>query len=573
MSEGQQWQEAEAITPCVDEVREFLEIANDFTNPLEVVREAISNAFDAHAQEIEIRFWTEQEAGERILKILLKDDGDGMDMEELQAFFDLGNSRRRYVDDEESFIGEKGHGTKVYFNSAKIEVMTWKNGRVMRATMEKPFASLYAGEIPPVKVHTAGAPGGFHGTEITIAGYNNNRGGSFTHEILRDYVYWFTKFGAFEEEFGESPHAALTLRLKGLDHAEPEALVFGHVFPTEKHNIHQLLKEHGPSAADYYVKRWVKTGHLPEFPDIEYQAVFYVEGDSAKKAYNDMIRRQGVIPRPGMYRVQERYGLWLAKDFIPVERKNEWITTKGSEYTRFHAFANCPALRLTANRGSVENTPTEILADLQKVVERTYEEITSGHDWSELDYLQQEATGIRNAERDKRELKRRVQLCKGKKVAQFNGLELIEPRQEIGVYGLVMRLLTVKPDILPFTIVDYDSHVGVDALVKSTEDVPLEKSSLRLVEFKYALKKELNHLFEHVHAIVCWETEARHEDEVADVTGNTRTMTVISGVGAQPTQYFLDDPRSARRIPVYVLSEYLTDAHGIEFKNRGDVVE
>ena len=35
------------ITPTVDQTQEFIEIANDFSNPLELVREALSNAYDA----------------------------------------------------------------------------------------------------------------------------------------------------------------------------------------------------------------------------------------------------------------------------------------------------------------------------------------------------------------------------------------------------------------------------------------------------------------------------------------------------------------------------------------------
>ena len=35
------------ITPTVDATQEFIEIAKDFSNPLDLVREAISNAFDA----------------------------------------------------------------------------------------------------------------------------------------------------------------------------------------------------------------------------------------------------------------------------------------------------------------------------------------------------------------------------------------------------------------------------------------------------------------------------------------------------------------------------------------------
>jgi len=36
--------------PEVNEVQEFLEIASDFEDPLEIVRESLSNAYDAGAR-------------------------------------------------------------------------------------------------------------------------------------------------------------------------------------------------------------------------------------------------------------------------------------------------------------------------------------------------------------------------------------------------------------------------------------------------------------------------------------------------------------------------------------------
>ena len=83
------------ITPAVDAVREFLEIAGDFTNPLEVVREAISNSLDANATDISLEFTAPYEAGSPILQIIIRDNGDGMDKIQLQSFFDLGNSAKR----------------------------------------------------------------------------------------------------------------------------------------------------------------------------------------------------------------------------------------------------------------------------------------------------------------------------------------------------------------------------------------------------------------------------------------------------------------------------------------------
>ena len=123
------------ITPTVNQAKEFMEIASDFGQPLELLREAISNAFDAKATRIRLLFFTELIKGVHVLKIVIEDNGTGMDRENLQAFFDLGNSPRHKEKTAAAEgtanwpIGEKGHGTKVYFNSSKIAVFTHNGDR------------------------------------------------------------------------------------------------------------------------------------------------------------------------------------------------------------------------------------------------------------------------------------------------------------------------------------------------------------------------------------------------------------------------------------------------------------
>src|SRR6266850_4365978 len=134
-----------SIMPKVDEAQEFIEIANDFSNPLDLVREAISNAFDAKAKIIKIHFDVIKQYGESVLQITMSDDGTGMDRKGLQAFFDLGNSSRR---EEPETIGEKGHGTKVYFNSSEIRVSTVRDGKLLSAEMKEPFKRLFDRKIP-----------------------------------------------------------------------------------------------------------------------------------------------------------------------------------------------------------------------------------------------------------------------------------------------------------------------------------------------------------------------------------------------------------------------------------------
>ena len=68
------------IVPEVNSSQEFIEIAQDFSNPLDLVREAISNGFDAGAKNMKLGFSVITEYGERLLKIEIEDDGTGIEI-------------------------------------------------------------------------------------------------------------------------------------------------------------------------------------------------------------------------------------------------------------------------------------------------------------------------------------------------------------------------------------------------------------------------------------------------------------------------------------------------------------
>ena len=48
-------------------------------------------------------------------------------------------------------IGEKGHGTKIYFNSRSIELRTVRDGNLIGASMADPRQKLQRGEMPAVE--------------------------------------------------------------------------------------------------------------------------------------------------------------------------------------------------------------------------------------------------------------------------------------------------------------------------------------------------------------------------------------------------------------------------------------
>jgi hypothetical protein len=554
------------LTPTVDQAQEFIEIANDFANPLDLVREAISNGFDAYATEIRLAFETEVISGETIFVIRMTDNGHGMTRAGLQSFFDLGNSTRR---GDKNTIGEKGHGTKVYFNARKLIVDTQRDGTRLVAVLDAPFSKLHDRKIPEVTVREEPSETPATGTVVTIYGYNNNRRDRFTHSRLRDHILWFTKFGSVEQQFGIHGLANIKLHVKGLDRDDFESLSFGHPFPPESESVNVLFDRYTVQAPNYYSRRLIVSGSLPNHPEVRYNGIFSVEGKRVKYDSNPMLRRPGYNAPDGAYTVQDRYGLWLCKDFIPIQRKNEWITTKGSEFTKLHAFVNCQALKLTANRGSVENTPAEILQDVEFIVRRAYQTLTEGEEWLQLNYLEEEAEGYNTVEKEKKNFVFRVNRANKANIATYKNSVLVEPTRESGVQSLVVQLMTISPELFPFIVVDYDTHEGIDIIVKTNDSVPVHGSRLYYVEFKHRVSTSFNHSFENLHSIVCWDTDLKHGDIVKDINNEERKLCVVAPLdGADYTRYFLDNPRKAHRIEVFVLKDYLPQKLKIEFRPR-----
>lgn len=555
-------------TPKVNQSNEFKEIANDFTNPLELVREAISNSFDANSTLIQLSFEVVDLDGEDVFKVDIYDNGDGMNETDLESFFDLGNSSRR---NDKSTIGEKGHGTKVYFNSRDIHIKTIQDGQFIEAQMSEIYKTLNRGEIPnySYEIRDLSSADFEKGTLITVYGYNLNKLSSFTHEQLKDYILWKTKFGAIDKEFGIDDYSDIKLSVKGLDSENFEELSFGHVFPKQSESANKLYDKYQNEAPDYFCKRWIEDGTLPNFPHIKYQAVFYVEGKKVKYGYNNMISRQRYQAPDGSYTIQDRYGLWLCKDFIPIQRKNDWIVSKGSEYTKFHAFFNCQNFKLTANRGSVENTTPEILQDIESVVVKLHEKIISSDDYALLDWLQGQAKGYQTVNKEKKEYDRRKKAAFKQKLAIYKETKLFEPQLESGVYALLVQLSILKPGLFPFEMIDYNTNTGIDILVKEKNNLTLEQSRIYYVELKRMLDKDFNHSFEYLHSIICWDTKLADGDEINDIQGNSRILKIANPEKeGDVTRYFLDNDRSDRKIEIYVLCDYLKEKLGIEFRPR-----
>jgi hypothetical protein len=372
------------------------------------------------------------------------------------------------------------------------------------------------------------------GTSIRVLGYHQNTKSGLEHDRLRDFVIWFTRWGSWEPKLSAvakttSTEVAdltnCTLWLRGLG-KEPnrddyEQIPLGHVFPsTDCTDIKELRKKDDISPLKYYVRTWAYANvPLSKNPDKRIDFLFALEGEGARREYNKMLRHQGKPRIAGDYRSEERYGLWLGRDFVPIQRFNSWVS-ESSEYTRMHAFVNSEHLDLTANRGSVENTSQDLLTDIEETVRHLFEEqIEKSEDYTKFYDELLSFERHRHAKKEANDYRRRLKRMEAKEVLTINGTELYSPKSEADLIALVASVSALLPALLPFAIRDYDSHFGFDGLAARNKELAINETKHLFVEFKLELKTTFDHTFEKLEAIICWNSKVKDGDLVSDLAG------------------------------------------------------
>ena len=560
--------------PEVDDAREFLEITRDFTDPRDAIREGISNSIDWGATEIKVTITEDDRRPDEELVIQIEDNGVGLDEKRLEAFFDLGRTTfSESVFKHQSYrIGYKGHGTKTYFNSREIEITSDSQECSVLAIMDSPLQKLMSNEVPEYGYDIEKKRNDQTGTNIIIRGYNMNQNRKdFDHNVLKDYILWFTKFGSIEKILEFSDNIDKILIFQGLGQNNPENIEFGHPFPQEQCDIARLMENGSGSWTRLYVKQWIFKGKkVINNPGKSIDIVFYIEGDEAKRSYNPMIRVHGKTPEHGMYKVEDRYGLWVCKDYIPIKRYNEWLGLGRRLETKYHSFVNCQDFRLTANRGDIGNTPPDLLGAIEQTVKQVYEdEIINSPEYQEYEEAAEMQQQYQTAEQEKKDFTRRRKRAMIKKICKFEGVELIEPVLEMGVIALFNVVYALKPSLFPFRIIDYDTKKGYDALVAQKMPADLSKDSIFFLEFKYILTADFNHSFRHLKTIVCWDCRLGNGAEVTDIMRSHRILRITPpGEDSDYTHYMLVSHRMLHNIEVFVLKDYLREKLGIEFRPR-----
>ena len=323
-----------------------------------------------------------------------------------------------------------------------------------------------------------------------------------------------------------------------------------------------------PDPLKYYVKTWAFHDiALTKHPDKRIDFIFAIEGEGARREYNDMLRRQRRLRKPGDYLSEERYGLWLGCDFVPVQRFNDWVS-EHTEYTRMHAFANCDDLELTANRNSVENTRADLLLDIEEKVRSIFDdEISNSTEYQKFQDELQAIERHRAASKEGADYKRRLKRLENKEYATINGTVFYSPNSETDLIALVSGLLVKIPDILPFVIRDYDSHFGFDGLASRNKTLAINETQHLFVEFKRELTREFNHSFDCLEAILCWTSHVKDGEGVTDLAGKSGTYRITSHEGVKSSFIVRSDNKN--NVEVVVLRELL-EQRGYKFRPAGE---
>ena len=210
-----------------------------------------------------------------------------------------------------------------------------------------------------------------------------------------------------------------------------------------------------------------------------------------------------------------------------------------------------------------------VLLDIKEEVQTIYDEILKSDDWTLIEWLEEESNARQTIEKEKNNFSWRLKKINNSNIATYKGLTLVEPERESGVFALFLLLSTIEPDLFPFQIVDYDTHNGIDVIAKGDKNTPIFNAKLFYVEFKRTLAKGFNHSFENIHSIVCWDTKVKHDEILHDLSNEERKLQIVSPKNQNDyTRYFLDNPRKAHRIEVFVLKQYLKEKINIDFTPR-----
>ena len=488
--------------PEVKDCSVFKEIALNTVNQLEILREAISNSDDANADKICITIERDS-VGD--FMITIQDNGEGMTIDEIHKFFNLGFSHKQF-----NKIGEKGLGTKIFYKSNEIYIETNnKDGNSYSANMKNPWELLEQGCVPSYEIKEQKELIN-KGTKIIIKGYKvDNPEQFFNIESIKDYIQWFTIGGSFRNIFANN------IKIRGLInnidaipqiiiddkiHKKCEVIIAIHQFeePNENPivNLEQLKYKRSSDYSRPFGPFNRETNINGEY--ISVQVYGTVSGINARNKICCLKENETH---------KSRFGLYLCKDFIPCTKMDSLIDTE--DYEHYHIMANSQNFNLTSDRNHISNLDDLkikwVLNQIKDIVNTPIKPIAERE---YFDMIKKEEEDYEINKKCERTIKNIDKIYRMKDLDVYNLPILKIPRNEIETALLFVAILSndsTKNYIKGYIdkIASYSAKLPTDMVCIDSEG----KTSLVEVEFKLGNFLKHKHPVETVDYIVCWKID------------------------------------------------------------------
>ncbi len=545
------------FTPIVKNISIFKEIAKNVVNPLEIVREAISNSHDAESKQISISVYRDSE-GKFVIEI--QDDGKGMNINILQKFFNLGDSNKRQIG-----IGEKGLGTKTFFKSDGITVYTQtKDGEAYKAVMKNPWDSLNSDTIPEYTIEDIPAQTGKCGTTILIEGYIiDNPEKYFNFDTIKDYILWFSAGGSFKTYFANymelhkyiqnmqiAPRIFLEDRILGIK----EEIAGTHQFTPPEEKPAEDPKEEIYKRSVNYCRHFGPYHRATNIKGeyVSFQIYGTVSGVNCRKK---------ICKLKFAEKLKSRFGVYLCKDFIPFFRMPDLMNDPN--YHHYHILINSQAFELTADRNNISNEDDPkvkwVFNEAKKILNEDIRPL------AEEGYFR-----LRKQEEIENILKNKQSLLK-KRVEKFDEIDNLalhdlpvvkRPDCESQVVVVLTSLISNE---ITRKYIRYIEKIGHYSHHTSTDMICLDKDNNKvLVEIEY----KLSNLFKHDHPydtfdyVVCWSVDLEAYEKKRLIDGCCLTL-------MREEDEWILKYGTQKVIPVIELKEVLTKLE-IDLKEKVD---
>jgi len=540
---------------------ELYQIITDFGDPLEVFREAFQNAYDEGATSVFCRVYEKEKLSGTELIIDIWNNGEGLEKERVACFFDLANSSK--VDEKripiKGKLGYKGHGSKIFFNSEKVHICSKYKDNYWAIELNKPIKQIekegtfhYSDYINPIDLGISLPDDWEKGFFVRIIGHlhfkTQHTMFKLNHKNLRDYAKWYTVFGTVRTLFdNELKNRGIKLFLNGLNmqnfknefndfekidpmpqfaiinNLEYEVLELGHIFPNERFSETSMKKYaesiNSPKPYYEYYSRMILNEEISCTNNANFRFIVNIEGYETKRRYDVLLTKRGKPRTDITHTDSERYGLWACKGGIPVQKVDEWLEGGKGTYSFMQAFIDCDDFKLTANRGSIENSDIEKMEIIKKEINKIFagQRIKDAIDErSEIEKMESQLNSI---EEDGKLLAERFKVSKKKKeIILPNGIVLKEPTKRKSGYSesetfiLFINLMAIYPKLFTFNLLDYDTTKGIDCVVEY-------QNAPKYIEIKGTMHKKINHPFRHIYKFVCYDIDFNDNDIVIDIEG------------------------------------------------------